>query len=657
MINSVPNTAGSASGLSPSGGLQTQVALKASDVFALKDPVFADWKTGECLNLNSMVTGPALAAGPALSTFTAAEGTYLNNSNSTANAMRLPDGSMLVLVAALDGAAQAAYYTLRKYSVKGVLLTSMLLASHIPGNGSTMPMPTGLCLALLDNGNYAVSYAYQFNSMTNWAIISPNMQLLFTGTTTTQSTGGFHLQPVTGGGFLLSYSKGLNLISAAGVVSSVFAIDTSGYSLGLQDELLCDGLKADTPQNATLLNYQPVILPAGGYGYFFSSATGYSFHKVSAAGALVTSVVLASWGAQAFYGGRAALSATTGNIAWVCNSTNAGGFYGVISQDGAVVKASASAGIKQYSTSMRLLADAAGGFVLCTWDGAVWNVRCMSATGIDLAGFPKVLLNGASIIMAERTHVMSLSTGTLFLAGIGADPYGISYAWISTAGVIKTGLLYSFKNAGNSAMVFNATVINDTVYGFCATGAAQGGGVPDLVMFTVSNTGEVVRAPYFLGSVVYYESLKIALDYTGKYLYVAFGLGNQTPGTSMVATFDLSNLSLVQTYTIPFAIQNCRVRAYSQGLYFFDHSAVNTSQFPKATPPTFGVFVKPRSTTLVGVAATPAAKGDVFPVESKGLFSLSDAWKSVAQTFDQSVSNPPGNSGSINNSLINLKGF
>lgn len=650
-MGQVTGNSKSGSGSGSSSGASTQLTVSASDEFELNDPVFMDWRTGAITNLNTTPVVPALTAGPATVAFASAE--YVSQGYCSANAITLADGSLVTVVSNQNNTGQQtndAQLMIHKYSAKGLLIGKSLVTNR--GVASTI---SPLCIVLLSNGNIAVAYSYVYSDLTSglWAIFSPTLQLLSAGAL---SGSNFHLQATNNGGFLSLNGGGIDFVSSNGVVTNRIAnAFATGTYLGTQDELNGSAVTFENSACPGLVNYQPAQISGGGFGYFFATSTALLYVQFNADGSQRnTTTSLQTWSNQITYVVKFAVS-TTGSIAWLVSSASVG-YYGVISDTGVAVKLSTALAIAGSSPSL-LMPDAGGGFVAFYPITGGWGVHCLTSVGATLAGFP--LMAAAGAVTNVPAVTLKLSTGTVLISQLAAASYTYVYAFITLAGVVKTGVLYNFVSGAGQTTT--AMVVNDTVYGAMTSGGGGGSalrGVPELVAFSINNAGVAVAAPSTWSAALSIAagSLRIAMDPSAKLMYVVAG---GLASTSLVGSYDLASLTLRQTYQTDRTLIKARIRSMGQGLLFLDSTdGPNTSGFKSnTTPPTFAVFIKAKSTVLLGVAAAKAAKGDPLLVNTKGVFAVSDPWAFAASTFDQTANNPPGNSGYINSRVINLKGF
>ncbi len=621
--------------LVPAGS--TQVTVTATDSFVANDPVFMDWKSGSINNFNNVLAAAALTAGPSTSYFTADQS---DSTGATSISVTLPDGCLVMVIASRNASNQYKM-TARKYTAKGALLASNIIEA------TTANTLFNLRGCVLSNGNIAIGYL-SASTTGKWAILNPQMQVLYSG-----STGGptmYHIQETNNGGFLVLHSQGIEFKSATGASTTIYS--GSVNTPGIQDELNDNALTSDNYRSATLTNYAPVNISGGGYGFIFASNVGVFYVQVNADGTVRGSLAtLASYGSQSVSFCRYARNAATGNICWAEELASNIGNYGIVGDDGTIIKASASlnvvtSGGGQY---LKLISDSASGFMLAATDATPqWTVYYMSATGVAKTGYPKVI--GSQTHSTDVWRMLRLSTGIVFLCPPSAYAlYSMSYYFFTPAsvGAETSQVLYAF-GAGNSFMTSSAMVVSDKVYGVVTTGASPGTAA-DQVIFSIDNTGAKSASPCYTG--VQYASAsvpRLVLDQSG----LLFSTIGSTASQTLISTYDLQ-LNSIQSYTITDVFNTAHIYNDGYTLRFCDVGY----NFATATPAKALAVVKQKSTVLIGLAAAPAAAGAQLVVNTKGLYSGPTSWKTTSQTFDHSGNNPPGNKGWINNGIINLAGL
>ncbi|MGE4402862.1 MAG: hypothetical protein AB7F61_14400 [Desulfobulbus sp.] len=624
-------------GSNAAGSGSTQVKVTAADHFEVNDPVFLDWKSGSINNFNNVLAAAALTAGPSTTYFTADQS---DSTGATSISVYLPDGS-LVMVMASRNASNQYKMTARKFTSKGAPLASNIIEA------STANTLFNLRACVLSNGNIAIGYLS--NSATGkWAILNPQMQVIYSGSTAGPTM--YHIQETNNGGFLVLHSKGIQFISATGTQVTVY--NGSVNTPGTQDELNDNALTSDNYRSATLTNYAPVGISNGGYGFIFASDVGVFYIQINADGTARGAVAnLTSYGSQAVSSCRYARNAATGNICWAEQLQSNVGNYGIVGDDGAIIKASASlsvvtSGGGQY---LKLISDSASGFMLAATDATPqWTVYYMSAGGVAKTGYPKII--GSQTHSTDVWRMLRLSTGIVFLCPpTAATLYQMNYYFFtpSSTGTETTQILYAF-GAGNSFMTSSAMVVNDVVYGVVTTGAAHGTAA-DQVIFSIDTAGVKSASPCYTG--VQYASAtvpRLVLDASG----LAFSTIGSTTSQTLISTYDLQ-LNNIQSYTITDVFSAAHICNDGYTLRFCDVGY----NFTTTTPAKALAVVKQKPTVLLGVAASPAAPGAQLLVNTKGLYSGFAAWKTTSQTFDHSGNNPPGNKGWINNGVISLGGF
>jgi hypothetical protein len=609
----------------------TQVTVTATDAFDINDPVFIDWKTGTINDLDGILAAAALTAGPATTYFTASDHSASTFASSTS--VTLADGSIVIVLISRD-AANNYQMVANKYSQKGVLLAKSVLRA-------TGAVTLGNLVAiLLSNGNIAVSWI-SASTTGIWAILSPSLQTLYTGSTTAAIV--FHLQATNNGGVVILNSAGIDTVTSAGVKTTTVA--ATQISPATSDEINNKAITADSSGCYSLTNYRPADISTGGFGYIYYNSTGVYYSQINADGTLRgTLSTLQSWGSQGIASAKYAVS-STGNIMWALSLTLSVGYYGVVGDNGSIAKAGALM-TSQIGNggSIQLVSDANGGFVLITNNATNWNIRYTSSAGVDVATFPKVL---APYVNAYGVKTIKLSTGIVF--SCSGTSYDVKYSFIDLVGtfLVNNATLYAF-GGGASAQALSAFVMGDTMYGISTAG---NGGAVDMVVFAITNAGVLTLATAVLGlSLVPTNPLRLALDQSNQYIHTIASGTSQT----VVSTFDLS-LNQLQSYTITNVFANAHIRNFGYGFLFCDIGG--SGGFSTATPANAAAFVKNKSTVLLGVASGPVAAGGQLTVNTKGLFPAPASWKTAAQSFDHSSNNPPGNKGHINNGVIALTGF
>lgn len=626
------------SGSSGGGSTPTQVTLTASDVFAKNDPVFVDWKTGEVINMANSLNMGVLTAGPALTAFpmepvTNAGATYATNA-------RAADGSVYIFSATVGGYTAntlSKFLVVNKYSDQGVLLGKVVVQ---PLPSSSTVGGSFLTCAVLSNGNVAVTYATGADTapaVKAWAILSPTLQILYSGTSTSYPNfHAYHLQPTANGGFLSCHQSGIDFVSATGVLTELVNIPASGNGVmvfGAQDELNDNGIKSDSGACPDAKNRKPIAISGGGFGYVYANGTSAYYAQVNADGTLRGSVSLI----YSFPNGtgptdiRVAVS-TNGNIMWTIYGDGGTTGFGIVSDSGVIIKAGAT--ITNFSrVSLKLLADANGNFTLFTYSGTAWYLRYMSQTGLDLFGSPILLMTTASNV----AKVAKLSSGTVLAFGVTNTVFVM---FVTLAGVVKTRSIP--LNTSQSGPGLGLVVTNDNVYGVCGAGA---GGSADLAAFSVNTAGQLLVSAPLMGVALTPAAMRVLLNSAGTHL---LAIVPDAATGNLVVTYELATLRLVQSYSVTYNIIPTHILGVGKGLLCSAYAASTAAH---------SVLIKPNSTVLVGVAAEGADKGDPLPVNTQGVFALSPKWARVAETFNHSTNSPPGNAGALSNGLISLKGF
>jgi hypothetical protein len=634
-ISFLSNSTASVLGAAAVGGAQTQLTLTANVPFELNDLVFVDWKTGETVNLNSVPVSSAFTSGPAsqvlASDFPTATARY---GTSAVGA----DGSLLVLAGASTyvNSTTNALVMAYKFSPKGVLLYKMVIA---PIKNDTSA--GGLSAVALSNGNFAIGWtsgASTTPTLHNWAILSPSLKVLYSGQSQTLYGIGYslHMQPTNNGGFLDLTMLGIKYVSATGVATTIYAADDSNNFFAMQSEINSNGMTFDDGACASLSNYKPVSLSGGGFGYFLGSTKyGLLYVQVNADGTPRGAVVNVTSIAGANPTIQVSRS-STGNILWLLSTGN-NCSYGVISDAGAVIKAAAPVTIWTANYAIGAVSDANGNFLITAGASDSYKMQYVTSAGLSLAGAATSIYPNSGTLGAYF-NLSKLSTGTVIVFNVLYDYYS---AFISLTGAVTVTSIWK-SSTGNSGAQAATMILNDTVYGMCTVGSTS----PELTAFSISNTGAVTITPTFLSAQVILNSgFRVLSDVTGKYLHVCAG--------AVVVTYDIATLTMIQSFATSANLAACHVRYFGGGLLY---GGIDDNGYGRAGPIACG-YLKLQPTVLLGVAANSAAKGDLVTVNTKGIFPVSAAWKYSAQLFDQSSNTPPGNSGSINSNMINLKGF
>jgi hypothetical protein len=657
-INFLSNSTASVLGAVASGGAQTQLTLTANAPFEVNELVFVDWKTGAAINLANTPVKSALATGPSFQTYLLDDfpGAAVNSVGGISQVG--PDGSMYLLGSAYAGSGPyRRAIVLYKYSAKGVLLSKGTVFSTT-GDSSSLLINT-CAFALLSNGNILVTYVGSVNSTTlSYSILNSSMRTIFTGTIVgaagSPAYAVSHIQATKTGGAILVTTSGIEHISAAGVASR--PVVHISPAMAQHDHLKDQNLTND-------VYLRPVVVKSGAdgaFGYAYSSsANGYvgSFYAVIEADGTLRGAVV-SLSATASGQLRVAVSPTTNNIMWAGSTSP---YYGVITDAGAKLKDyTPITNLGTVTNAIRLTSDASGNFLLMTLNTTdfKWYLRYMTPAGADvMAAFSIGSLNGNQPGLLPL--VAKLSTGTVYILPSTTGLSTCYYAFVNIVGaVVTSGLLVNFGISGSSGMNLTVTVYDDTVYG---AGTVASSGMPtDMSTFIISNVGAVILNGDPIGGVSGRTAFDVSypmrayVDESGDYLYVV----GTTYGSSYVAVmvYDLSlNLLSYTMYTILnqalFIASTFRV--YGQGLLATGAIGANES----GATGVLGVYFKPKTTMLLGVAANSAAKGAPVTVNTKGIFPVAPGWRAAAQTFDSSANVPAGNAGTIGGGYINLKGF
>lgn len=606
--------AGSTAGTgASSGATSTQVVIACTDAFNQNDAVFLDYQSNTINNLTGQVVANALTAGPAGIGFSTGQAGITSASG---NIVELTDGTFVV--AAVSNASTNTYMmTATRYDAQGNILARNILESATAANTAI----GSVNLTVLSNGNIAVTYLHN-SSTGKWKILSQTMQVLFAGMATGPSI--YYVQELINGRFFLINSSGIDTVSATGVMTNIAITSVGQQGVAIQAELNDDQEKQYNSRNITLENYAPIRISAGGYGLIIGSSTGVSYVQLNADGTQRGSTsVLATYGSQGVTSVTAALS-STGNICWAVSLTSNVGSYGVVADNGSIVKAStALTSVLTGGGKVKILPDAVGDFVILGTDTTPqWNILYITSAGVPKATFPKVL---TSTTGNGDEKVVKLSTGIVFINC--PTIYNFKSILILTDGTISEQQATWLFGSGNSGGKVATFVYNDTVYGACTTGA---GGNCDFAVFTISNAGVVDASAQFTGVTLPITSpIAIMLDTSQNYFNVA--------GSGIIATFGMDKRA-IQTYGA--GTSGAKYKAKKHSIWM--HGQANTV-----------TNYKIKSTVLLGVAASAAAAGGLLVVNTKGIFPTTFK---ANKAFTHAANNPPGNAGWISNGIISLTG-
>lgn len=670
-INFAPNTLASTIGsIAVSGGVSTQIAVTATDDFAVSDPVFLDWKSGEVINQNKAGIASALVSGPSVEYLVGVGngGMPSDGTTTSVSVLTLPDGSVLLLSAVKVGTQATPYSSvnLQKYTAKGRMLNRV----HVKPIGNPTYSYASVCMTLLSNGNVCLAYYGGDSPFANYAIYTPDLRPVASGTLVASGVQTIHLQPTTNGGAIAFSTGGIYVIKADGTNSLVVS-DSPGQMCIMDDENNNDAV-SDDRGIGSLVKYAPVPISNGGFAYIYGTQQGVILARFNSDGTLrgakQTLYATASNGIV-----KVAVSPATGNIMWAASVS---GVYGVVSEAGVVVLV--ATGMANYAEAgggsgdaVRLVADAAGNFLLFTFNYSApnWFLRHMSPTGVVLFGSAAVQSiaspNGSGGTAGQRGIVSKLTTGTLLVSHNYGAGYVLRYVFVSLAGVITEGTIYNLAVTGQNSFLLRAFVLNDVLYGAATCGAGQASSeTNDLLVFSIANVGGsmVVRAaPTKLGLPLQAQAansinpaLQMVVDPSGRSFYV---VALQYSATSTAVINFKLDLQLNTVHSLPAdLLTDCRWRPFGANLICYKFNGASPGNYYGGQI-TAAIMVKSRATVLLGVAAAAAAAGGPVVVNTKGVYAVSSAWKYAAQPFDQSASYPPGNAGSINNGFINLKGF
>jgi hypothetical protein len=658
-INYLPNSTASVLGAVSSGGTQTQLNVTANAPFELNDLVYVDWKTGAIVNQSGMPPKAALATGPSLQTFL-----YDDFPGATANSVGSisqigPDGSMYLLGSGFSGSGPyRRSIILYKYNARGIL-QSKGQVFNVSNDISVAILVNTCSFALLSNGNILVTWLTGSNTSTiSWSILNTSLRTIYSGTIVAAAGAGVgggvaHIQPTNNGGAILFSSNGIDYISAVGVTSRPV---TSLLSALAWHNHLKD---ANAPYDTYAKPVPVKSGTAGAFGYVYTSSSGSGgcyYAVIEADGSLRGAVVTLI--AAVYQQMCIAVSPTTNNIMW---SNYISGYYGVVSDSGVVVKASSALINANTTIGIRLSSDAGGNFLIvsCSLADYKWYLRYMTPAGVDVSQASVIASLGSNVGPYSAPVVAKLTTGTVYLLPGSTNTSWVYYAFVNNAGVIaKQELLLNFGySGGGTGLAFTVTVYNDTVYGLASVGLTTS--PVDVLTFTISNAGVTTLSGDATNGIIGRSTIDVGypirsfIDETGKYLYFVCTV---SASSTVVITYDLNlnflSYSIFGTVSQTF-FNSSTIRVFAQGLLFSGASGYSDA----STVGTLAVFIKPKTTILLGVAANAAAEGGALAVNTKGVFPVPASWKAVFQTFDASANTPAGNSGFIASGFINLKGF
>lgn len=640
------------SSASSSAAAGTQLTVNASDVFKANDPVFMDWKTGEFINQNVVPSVAALASGPSMSSFTLEEVASVGSGVLVGSAAAVTaDGTLFLLAstAIVINSTYRATVILTKLSSKGALLAKINVMPTAPN--MTAYYVDGL-ITELSNGNILVTCS--LNTIGNWAIYSPDLQLIGSGTGSPVK----HIQPTDNGGALLLSGLGIELMAATGARTAL--VSAAITSLAMSDEVNDNGSLTSQGKNP----YAPFGISAGGFGYLYLTADALYFARFNSNGTLrgaplTVNPTISGMGATHY-----AVSSANGNIMWAMSAAGnpgGGGLYGIVSDTGlSVVSPTAITNHSQSYGTFRLISDASGNFLLFTfnYDSGLndWYVNYMQPNGAAAFGGARKIGKGGNTINTSITisnvSVFKLSTGTVLIFGGTQTEYSFRYVFIDLTGNVTYAVLNNF-GYGNSGVYLAGLVIDDKVYGVCSTLSD-----PQMLSFSISNTGQLSKTPLTIGTGTGNLSLvRVVLDASKKCFHALQSLATGAT-TTVVVSIDLTT-KMIQSFQVSQFLLASRIVTFSKGLLCTNTNinAVAPLTQPTSGPTLTALFVKPRSTILIGVAGTDADPNDPLLINTKGTFSTSSAWRAVSQAFDHSANSPQGNAGAINSGLITLKGL
>jgi hypothetical protein len=612
---------GSAAAGAVGAGGATQVEVVVSDDFTKDDAVFMDYKAGTINNFNRLVASNALAAGPATASYTTDQASPVA---AWGNRITYDDGSFAIIAASRD-VGNVYKLTATRYSVKGIITAKNTI--EVASANSI----ANINAVLLSNGNIGITYLYNA-AAGKWAILGPAMQQLTTGGFTGATV--YYVQETNDGGFVAIHVNGIGKVSAAGVLTNTdFNIGEVAIQTGEND----DQTNQYNARCPTLNNRKLIPISGGGYGVIFSNSTSVNYVQLNADGTPRGAVVvLAAYGSQGVSFTNAARS-PNGNICWGISLTSNVGHYGVVADDGTVIKgqtalAAVLGGGGQY---LKIVTDELGDFVILgSESGTQWNILYVSAAGVAKATYPKVL--AATTAGINRARSLKLSTGVVLLHP--PTTYDLQSIFVANNGVVQAPKRVWNFISGNSSMEIAALVYNDKIYGAATTGA---GGNCEMVLFTIDNTGATEAAAVYPGvTLPVGVPLAIMMDPSNTLIHVA--------GTGVIASYGLDK-QLVQTYLNSSIVSGMKFKSQQYAIHMHDPSGQ-----VGGAPNLAALNVKVKSTVLLGVAAASAAKGTALLVNTEGIFTTTFK---ASQNFDHSANNPPGNAGFISNGIINLKGF
>ncbi|MCA0214697.1 MAG: hypothetical protein LCH79_16155 [Proteobacteria bacterium] len=606
-----------------------EVTVTADEQFVPQDLVFLDTKQFVTCNLNGMISSAALTAGPATALFATDQA-----SPDACSGLRLdmPDGDFVVFAASND----ATNYKLiaSRYSSAGGLLARNVI------EGVQAATMGNICATVLSNGNIALGY--RKGSTGYWRLLGPTLTVLAGASV---GSNVYYLQETNNGGFLMVATDTISFVSATGSVTSN-AISIESLSLAMQDELNDDQRKLYNTRCYSRTNYAPLAISDGGWMFVYQNPTGVQLLRFNSDGT-VRGVVVTLWtyGSQTVGELRVARSGDVGGpICWVASLVSNAGSYGVVGDDGSIVKAQAtlSAVASAGGARFKLLADTDGDFVIVGSDTTPgpWNILYTSSVGVAKATYPKQLTTNTNNRPAK---LLRLSTGLALVCVPGAG-YEFKLAWIQNGGGSNTVSSILNFNGGDSGVLSACMVVDDVVYGGCTAGV---GGSADLALFTISNAGVVDTAPCFSGTSLSVSAtdLSIGIEPSLNIIHVI--------GNGQINSFRLDK-TFVQTYLNAVTLGNAKFK-FIKGGYFCHDSATGGAAGPGSATGTAVLVVKLRPTILLGVSNDTASVGQPLMIKTKGVHATT--YGSTAKSFDQSANDPPGQKGWINSRVVALGGF
>ena len=631
------------------GGTSTQsyTFLAGSvDAFAAGDPVFLDYNDGSLLNLNSAPTSLALTAGPATSSAI--------GSNNGAWPVFLADGTYILFTNSGNGLLMAT-----RYSQAGVGLFSNTI---IFNSGSPDTAPVGM--TVLSTGNVAYLYDDRPNGYIRWVIMTPTLQVLYSGYTSGGATiYPVALVPLTNGGVLWIGQTFVNVISPTGVMTQVWKNSSaSGYCQQTEQAvgmIFPSWLVYSQTAYVAGGSVIPIPISTGGYGLLASIGGSpptlvylqFNYDGTQRAAPITVGTLSSALGYSNLL--RCSKDATTGNIAWTWTANTDLPYYGIISDAGAIVLAANSvssislAGSSNYP--VYVMADGAGSFAMVYGPGVASGptIYYMSTSGVAASGYTiaqTLASNAAGTVTVQGVYRLSTGIFVITSQGITATSVGtLSVQRITTSGAFSTPkFICNPQGYTWSAPAFSAIIYNDQIIGAVSAGGATNNYTSTYSAVIIGNSASI-SVSYVYQSAQWWTSTNIPsviqMDASGTQFWVMVG--------KYYGLHNMSGASLVESYTSSTASAQASVTNLGQVFAVADtsyNSAYGGNLY----------FVKPRSTVMVGVAASITPAYQPLTVYTGGLFAT--RW-TYSGTFTQQSNNPPGNAGWFANGLVYLKGF